>query len=201
MSLLTSSWVGFPGLAVGTSSSVHLQFAAAGREPPIFIFFFPPLCPASHSCRAPALAGTQCPVASPALCFLAPFSYLFALRFASKPSWAVAGGGLPVIPAHPGCGSHGVKWLHQLQCAKLSWWQSADLIFGMIPLSCGDGCLKSCLLSLLSCTGSEGTSWGNILPLVVVRNCSRLPQGAGQAGGWLGLYRMAAELVSITPSS
>lgn len=53
-----------------------------------------------------------------------------------------------------GWGSHAVKWLRQLKCAKLSWWQNTNLIFGMIPLSCRDHLLRSCLL--LFCLAQEG---------------------------------------------
>lgn len=148
--------------------------------------------------KPPALAFTLCPIASLALGYCSSPSLWCAASCAELPAsmrgnilaFAHAADGVGsktgcslkgcvaqtglwpfgkcLSSGHSGCGRHGVKWPCQLKCAKLSWWQSTDLIFGMIPLSCGDHLLKSCFL-LSSCTEGNPTSWRNILPLVIIK--------------------------------
>lgn len=112
---------------------------------------------------------------------LIPLCYILSGSWAGDSGWEA-----PISPAL-GCGGYGVKWLRQLQCAKLSWWESTDLIFGTIPLSCRDLLCKSCLLFFLSCTGSGKNNLGNTLPLVIVRNCNWCPlrEGSGWGDGWV----------------
>lgn len=102
---------------------------------------------------------------------------------ASPAGWWLFGKHL--APQRRSCGSQESQMTAPEKCAKLSWRQSTDLIFGMIPLSCRDCLLKSCSLLFLPFVKGNPRSWRNILLIVITKNFTwlPLPQGRQAAGG------------------